>query len=132
MRLGGVRLVIWALLLIPLEARPDVANCSGTRDEVMGSECWTAGNSCDGHGVITEFPVTIEGTVVKSGATHGGCNFSNWFLVYEPKSSPLKLRVCMKETPPMNCPATIRDYARWDIAALLKANGATRAKVMKR
>jgi hypothetical protein len=127
-----MRLLICALWLIPVEARPDTANCSGSRQEVMGSECWAPGTSCDGHGTISEFPVEIEGTMVRSGANHGGCNFSNWFLVYEPKSSPLKLRVCMKETPPMNCLATVRDYGHWEIAPLLAENGAKRAKVIKR
>ncbi len=126
------RLLIGALLLLPVAARPQKANCSGTRASVMGAECWAAGSSCERHGAISEFPVEIHGTVLKAGAHHGGCNPAQWLLVYEPKSSPLKVRVCMKAPPPMDCPAIVSDYASWDLASLLKANGATRVRIVKK
>ncbi|MBL8684701.1 MAG: hypothetical protein JNK05_36330 [Myxococcales bacterium] len=112
----------------PVPARPPpVVNCSGTAQRVFGAECWFEGSSCDGHGGPLELPSSLQGTVVRAGAAHGGCTFTTFALVYERGTSPLRLRVCGVTPPGIECPAIADDRASWDIAPLLRENHATRA-----
>jgi hypothetical protein len=111
------------------ETAPPRANYSGTRESVMGAECWYAGSSCEGRGAA-QGGFELRGSTVTGGTVHGGCNVSTYALVYEPKTSPLRLRVCASAPPPVDCPAMVRDFAAWDVAPLLAANGAVRAVLM--
>ena len=73
----------------------------------------------------------MTGTIVSGEIIHGGCNPGSYALVYEPSSSPLRVRVCAKRAPPQKCPATVRDGAKWDVAPLLQANHATAVTIVK-
>jgi len=92
--------------------------------------CWYAGTSCAGHGELVGEPFTLAGAVVAGETQHGGCNPSQYALVYERDTSPLRLRVCAKTSPPVDCPATLRDGARWDVGPLLEANHAKAATLV--
>jgi hypothetical protein len=94
----------------------------------MGAECWSAGTSCGDYGVEV-YGAEVRGTQVKGGGVHAGCNITTFQLVYEPRTSPLRVHVCGKSPPPMECPAMVIDEATWDITPLLAANEATRAVV---
>ncbi len=108
-----------------------LVNCSGTRQQTMGAECWFPGQSCEGRGGDPVPPFALRGTFVEGGSVHGGCNFTTFALVYEPRTSPLRVRVCAILSAPMDCPAMADDHARWDIAPLLAENGATRAVIVR-
>jgi hypothetical protein len=95
------------------------------------SACWYAGTSCAGRGGQEGAPFKVTGTIVEGETVHGGCNPGNYALVYEPSTSPLRVRVCAKRGPPQKCPATIRDGAKWDVAPLLSANHATAVTIVK-
>lgn len=110
-------------------ARPAPApapDCSGGQDAPLGASCWHPGASCDDHGAPAD-DFALRGTRVVGGTEHGGCNISRYALLYEPGTSPLRLRVCASAPPPVDCPATVRDTASWEIAPLLQQTGATRA-----
>jgi hypothetical protein len=95
------------------------------------TSCWFAGTSCAGRGAQIGMPFTLEGNIVAGSTIHGGCDLGSFALVYERGTSPLRLRVCEKRPPPMDCPAMVHDGARWDITALLEANHATTAQLLK-
>ena len=95
------------------------------------SACWYAGASCASRGEQAFDPFALKGTVVEGHTTHGGCNPGNFSLLYEPGTSPLKLRVCVKRGPPVDCPAMVNDGARWDVAPLLDANHTARAVLLR-
>jgi len=119
-------------VVVQVVARPPgPAVCHTTGSAVLGAECVFAGASCAGHGAPVEFPVALRGTTVTAGAAHGGCNITQYALVYEAHTSPLRLRVCGTAPAPMDCPAVVDDRARWDIAALLRENGAVHAVLVE-
>jgi hypothetical protein len=107
---------------------PKRLGCQVSPSRSMGAECWFEGASCDGYGSPTS--ATLQGTIVQAGSVHGGCNRSTFALVYEPHTSPLRLRVCETAPPPVECPALVDDVARWDVAPLLADCGAMRALVV--
>jgi hypothetical protein len=92
----------------------------------MGAECWFTGTSCDGHGELAA-GFEVKGSLVQGGLTHGGCNPSDFALVYEPHTSPLRVRVCARTPPPVDCPAMVNDFATWDIGPLLQVSATRRA-----
>ena len=93
--------------------------------------CWYQGTSCSGHGGQEGQQFKVTGTTVSAEFVHGGCNPGNYTLVYEPGTSPLKVRVCAKRSPPQKCAGMIRDGASWDVTPLLKANHATAVTIVK-
>ena len=92
--------------------------------------CWYAGTSCTGHGGQENDQFKVSGTVVSGSFVHGGCNPGSYALVYEPNTSPLRVRVCAKRAAPSKCPAMVNDGAKWDVAPLLKANNATAVTIV--
>ena len=93
--------------------------------------CWYAGTSCSGHGGQEGEHFKVAGTLVSGEFVHGGCNPGSYALVYEPSTSPLRVRVCAKRSPPQKCRETIRDGAKWDVAPLLRANNATAVTIVQ-
>jgi hypothetical protein len=93
--------------------------------------CWYQGTSCAGHGGLEGQQFKVTGTTVAAEFAHPGCSPGNYTLVYEPSSSPLKVRVCAKRSPAQKCNTVIRDGASWDVAPLLKANHATDVTIVK-
>jgi len=99
--------------------------------ESSSTACWYSGASCAGRGAQIGSPFTLEGNILAGSTIHGGCDLGNYALVYERGTSPLRLRVCVKRPPPMDCPAMVHDGARWNITALLETNRATTALLLK-
>ncbi len=97
-----------------------------------GPTCWYAGTTCAEHGVESPEPFTLTGSIVEGGSVHGGCNPGNFALVYEQGTSPLRLHVCVRRGPGMECPAMVNDHARWDVSPLLAAAHTTRALLLHR
>ena len=93
--------------------------------------CWYRGTSCAGYGGHEGQQFKVTGTTVSADFAHSGCSPGSYTLVYEPSTSPLKVRVCAKRAAVQKCNTVIHDGASWDVSALLKANNATAATIVK-
>ena len=107
----------------PAPPSPTQKNPSGSSRPIV------AGTDCSGRGVVatqSKRPFTRDGTTWKRQQTWGcGCPKGPVFtLVYEPKTSPLRVRLCMDQSQD-SCEAACRSVLSWDLAQPLRDAGAT-------
>jgi hypothetical protein len=89
-----------------------------------------AGTDCNGRGVVvtnhTKRPFTRDGTIWKREEGWGcGCPTRPvWTMVYEPKTNPLRVRLC-KDQRADSCEMACRSVLSWDLAQPLREAGAS-------
>jgi hypothetical protein len=123
MKTSWIIILVTSTIVAARAARADNPYAGGPTNKAAGGSC--AGNGTDITAASAKQLKASDGKVSLAAVAYGcGCPTGPVFtLVYEPKTSPLRARVCKDQTRD-RCEMACTKTFEWDLSAELKEAGA--------